>query len=548
MKSQNATATLGNITSCAGENVLVPLDVTGFSDVGAMTIYIAYDTTEAEFLTIQNINPAIPGFVSFNGADGIINIAYSFTIPFNIIDDKLFDLSFNFLGDSTNLPFNPGTEIANSNLEIIPLDTYPGSIKNSVQLINQPDSVQSYPDNDVTFRVTSQGSPNYQWQENTGSGWIDLENNSTYSGVDNDTLTIHDVPLSFNGYTYRCELADGECMVISDTALLEVALAFPVATLGYISSCPENIILEPVYVGDFLDIVEFTFNISYDTANLDFQNLENIDPDILAGTLTVSPLIDPAGLVIHWISADPVSITSGKLFDMMFDYETQSLPLRFEDGTIVLNSFSNPVDITLNNGAVTQYAVPVIVMQPQNDTVFELQDAVFQLEASETDNYQWQVSTNMGESWNDLTNTIPYYNVTTPELTISPATFSMNGYQYACRLENENCTSYSAAATLVVDTLTSVSSRNNDNSIQVYPVPCQNKVHVSLPDDSPFTLIGVYNSHGMLLITENMNQHDIQKNMILDLSAFANGLYLIKLTGSRDGLSLTEQKIIIKTN
>ena len=51
MKSQNATATLGNITSCAGENVLVPLDVTNFNDVGAMTIYIGYDTNAAEFLS-----------------------------------------------------------------------------------------------------------------------------------------------------------------------------------------------------------------------------------------------------------------------------------------------------------------------------------------------------------------------------------------------------------------------------------------------------------------------------------------------------------------
>ncbi len=79
----------------------------------------------------------------------------------------------------------------------------------------------------MIFRVTSLGIPDYQWQENTGSGWNDLQNNQIYSGVNNDTLTIYDVPLSFNGYTYRCLLSAGNCTVISDTALLEVALAFP---------------------------------------------------------------------------------------------------------------------------------------------------------------------------------------------------------------------------------------------------------------------------------------------------------------------------------
>ena len=175
----------------------------------------------------------------------------------------------------------------------------------------------------MIFRVTSLGNPNYQWQENTGSGWNDLQNNSIYSGVTTDTLTIYDVPLSFNGYTYRCVLTADDVMIISDVALLEVALAFPVATLGFVSSCPENEILEPLLVGDFFDVMEFTFNVSFNTNLPDFPGtLKIFTLNWYAGNLPTTPMTDPPGIVIHWDSYNPVSITSEKLFDLKFDYES----------------------------------------------------------------------------------------------------------------------------------------------------------------------------------------------------------------------------------
>jgi hypothetical protein len=548
MKSQNAIATLGNITSCAGENVLVPLNVTDFNDVGAMTIFISYDTTAAQFLSLQNINPSIPGTVSVNAVGGQVNIAYYYFIPFSITGEKLFDLSFTFLGDSTLLPFLPGTEIANSNLEVIPLDTNPGSIKNSFQIISQPDSVQSYPDNDVAFRVTSTGNPNFQWQENNGSGWIDLQNNSRYSGVTNDTLVIFDVPLDFNGNNYRCSLTAGNCLEVSDIALLEVALAFPVATLGYISSCPGNDIFEPLLVGDFFDVVEFTFNISFDTAYLSYQELANILPGLQAGDITVSPLQSPAGVSIHWENSIPVSVISDKLFDLKFEYEDQDHTFAFEAGTIVLNSFLNPVNITLNNGIVTQLPLPVVIMQPQNDSVTEPGDGHFEVLANGTNEYQWLVSTNGGNSWTDLTNNPPYYNVNTSVLTISPAVYSMNNYQFECRLENQYCTTFSEAAKLFVDTLTYIADQDEEYGVNVYPLPFQNFLSVDLPANSPYRTLHIYDIRGSLIYSSGINDTHAYNKVSLDLSGLPAGLFLLALTGEVDGKPINDLKKIVKTN
>ena len=48
----------------------------------------------------------------------------------------------------------------------------------------------------------------YQWQVNTGSGFVNIANNTNYNGVNNVTLQISNAPSSFNGYQYRC-LVDG---------------------------------------------------------------------------------------------------------------------------------------------------------------------------------------------------------------------------------------------------------------------------------------------------------------------------------------------------
>lgn len=549
MKSQNATATIGNVTSCAGETVLAPVDVTNFIDVGAMTFYIGYDTNAAEFLSLQNINPAIPGGITYNAVNGQVGIVYTNVNSFSIESGKLFDLSFSFLGDSTSLTFNPGTEIANSDLETIPLDTYTGSIKNSIRLISQPDSVKSYPDNDVIFRVTSLGNPDYQWQENTGSGWNDLQNNQLYSGVDNDTLTVHDVSLDYNGYTYRCVLSAGNCTVTSDAALLEVALAFPAATLGLVSSCPENEVLEPLFVGDFNDVIEFTFNISYDTAFLVFHGLQNIHPAILPGDLTTVPMDDPPGITIHWTYTDPVTITSGKLFDLDFGYESQDHILAFEAGSEVLNSSFNLLDITLTDGHINQRAIPLIIYQPQNDSVLEGQDGYFTVGASETEEYSWQISTDGGNSWDYLTETPPYYNTHTSSLTISPAVFDMNGNQFSCRLDNEFCTIYSSAATLVVDTLTYIRPLGGNEMLMVYPVPFHDNICIILPENYYCTSISVSDLRGLMLYSFRVNRiQEYSKDIELDLAGLSAGIYFLRFEGIRDGRTAVEQRKILKTN
>ena len=61
----------------------------------------------------------------------------------------------------------------------------------------------------------------YQWQQNIGSGWSNLSNFGSYSGVTSDSLVITGVTATMNNYGYRCIVAS--CTTdTSDVAVLTV--------------------------------------------------------------------------------------------------------------------------------------------------------------------------------------------------------------------------------------------------------------------------------------------------------------------------------------
>ena len=123
--------------------------------------------------------------------------------------------------------------------------------------------------------------------------------------------------------------------------------------------------------------------------------------------------------------------------------------------------------VTVNaNGLVTSgaggYVVPnanyitfapiLITTQPSVIPTCELQNASITLADNGGNTYQWQLSTNGGTTFTNLTNVAPYSNVTTNTLNLTTITNSMNGYQYRVVLNKvgNSCGLTSAAATLSV--------------------------------------------------------------------------------------------------
>jgi hypothetical protein len=77
--------------------------------------------------------------------------------------------------------------------------------------------------NAVYTVVTTMPSPIYQWQEDPGTGFVNLVNVWPYSGVGTNTLTIHNASIHLNTTHYRCYITNGSpCTDTSASAILIV--------------------------------------------------------------------------------------------------------------------------------------------------------------------------------------------------------------------------------------------------------------------------------------------------------------------------------------
>ncbi|WP_418638454.1 gliding motility-associated C-terminal domain-containing protein [Winogradskyella sp.] len=91
--------------------------------------------------------------------------------------------------------------------------------------ITQPNNQDICENGTATFSVAvNTGSYTYQWLVLNASGnWVNVNNDSNYSGATTNTLTITNTPASFNGLQYYCLLSSVSCNLVSDAAQLEVS-------------------------------------------------------------------------------------------------------------------------------------------------------------------------------------------------------------------------------------------------------------------------------------------------------------------------------------
>jgi hypothetical protein len=94
----------------------------------------------------------------------------------------------------------------------------------------------------ATFSVVATGNTQlaYQWQEDKGTGFANVANGGVYSGTNTATLTLTNVPLTFNGYKYRCVVTDCGNSKNSESADLVVS---PLSVAS--SQVRDGVILHP---------------------------------------------------------------------------------------------------------------------------------------------------------------------------------------------------------------------------------------------------------------------------------------------------------------
>ncbi len=130
------------------------------------------------------------------------------------------------------------------------------------------------------------------------------------------------------------------------------------------------------------------------------------------------------------------------------------------DGTWSLQPSANGLsfagrNVVVSGSATANFMATVFNQQPSSQTVSANQSMSFNVQTNPPNpaTLQWQVSTNGGSSWSNLTNASPYSGTTGGSLSIFPTTTNLSGYQYRCVVTfNSGASSEnSQAATLTVN-------------------------------------------------------------------------------------------------
>jgi hypothetical protein len=97
-------------------------------------------------------------------------------------------------------------------------------------ITSQPSNSSICAGTNTTFSITASNASTYQWQVNTGSGFVNLSNGAPYSGVNTATLTITGATSALNGYQYQAVVTGASTPNATSNAVTLTVKANPAAT------------------------------------------------------------------------------------------------------------------------------------------------------------------------------------------------------------------------------------------------------------------------------------------------------------------------------
>ena len=378
----------------------------------------------------------------------------------------------------------------------------------AILTVNAPPTITTQPTNDTIcagqnaiFTVAATGTNlTYQWQQNTGSGFVNI------AGATSASYTKTGTTGAMNGYQYQV-IVSGDCPlpVTSNSVMLTVN------TLPAITTQPTA---QTVCAG-----VDATFTVVATGTGIIYQWQESTNGGgtftnisgatsatytktattsamsgyqyrvIVSGTCTPAVTSSAMALTVNTAPAiitQPSAATVCASVNAAFSVSATGTSLTYQWQENTGSGFVNivgatsasytktgttgamsgyqyqvivtgtcPAPVTSSPVTLTVNTLPAITIQPSAVTVCAGTDATFSVTASGTGlSYQWQESTNGGGSFSNISG------ATTAAYTKTGTTGAMNGYQYRV-IVSGTCTPpvTSAAVTLTVNTAPGITSQ-----------------------------------------------------------------------------------------
>lgn len=409
-----------NVTSL-GMNIPTPLPFTFSVTIPANTRYSFYLTN------------SFGGGLNYTDGTSVGNTLASnsdVTIYEGVGKSYPFGLTFTVRNVNATMHYTVGAGSCTSSSRVAATLT----VNPQANITAQPTNSNITSGNNTSFSITASNANSYQWQVNNGSGWSNISNTGIYSGATTSALSLTAANNTYNSYQYRCIVTNSsDCADTSNSATLSVS-----GTAPSISSHPSN---STICEGD-----NTSFSITASGTSLTYQwQVSN------NGGSTYSNVSN--GAVYSGATTSTLSISNAA---------TSMSAFRFR---CIVSGAVSPA-ATSNAGILTVNPAPTITSNPSNSSICSGTNTSFSITTTNATGYQWQVSSNGGSTYANVSNNAVYSGTTTNTLSISDATVSMNTYRFRCVVSG-SCTpnATSAAAVITVNASAVIISQPSNSTI-----------------------------------------------------------------------------------
>jgi len=296
------------------------------------------------------------------------------------------------------------------------------TVKPAPKVTSQPTALTVDEGLNATFTVTAANATGYQWQVDTGAGFMNITDGGLYSGATTATLTITGAAVAMSSYEYRVIVSGATvATATSNKAKLTVTPA------PQVTSQPSDATVDEDANITFTIAATHATGYQWQVNNgSGFTDIANGGPYSGATTATLT-------------------ITGAAATASGYEYRA------IVSGATVATATSNAAKLSVK-------PAPKVTGQPTVITVDEGTNATFTVVAANATGYQWQV--NNGSGFTNIVSGAPYSGATTATLTITGAAVAMSGYEYRVIVSGATvATATSNAAKLTVKPAPKVTSQ-----------------------------------------------------------------------------------------
>ncbi|ASV30276.1 hypothetical protein [Maribacter cobaltidurans] len=375
----------------------------------------------------------------------------------------------------------------------------------------QPTDTNTCLNGDTSFSVTASDTDTYQWQLFNGSTWDDLTDTGIHSGTSTATLTITNAQLTDNGNQYRVQVLHTAYVCGGKTSnTVTLTVDQPVANAGvnqqicdgeaatltatatggapgytYLWSTGEttpSITVTPPGNPNMDVNVDYTVTVTDQNGCQDTDTVRvKVESNPTATVSTTDTTCDLDNGEITFTFPDHPNRTGISFsIDDQGRYGTGAF-LNDNSGSTTYSGLAAGTYILWvrwGNGECPTYlgtytigGDPLVTInsQPLDQTVLEGANAVFEVDASNADTFQWQVSTDGGSTYGDIFDGTDYSGTQTATLTVNNTEHPQNGYLYRAILSNSttSCAPVTSnAALLTINVRTVITNRRITYRVQ----------------------------------------------------------------------------------